>query len=274
DKVFPNETFREGARLGLAGLLIPKELGGLGLSHVAAARVLEELAGACYAFGFALFVPPQVLAGLLKYGSAALVSRLATPMLNGERIGAFCLTEPSTGSDAGAISTTATHQAGFWDLDGEKAWVTNGAVADVYSVYAQTDPAQGWKGIACLLVDGKTRGLHRSAPYELMGAHAMATNGVSFQHCRIDDSCLLLAPGHGFKGAMEGINRARMFISAMCCGMLKTWLESAVKYASERKAFGRSLKDFQGLQFELAEVATRLEAARALAYRTASLLDA
>lgn len=274
DRVFPLETFREGARLGLAGLLIPKELGGMGLSHAAAARALEELAGACYAFGFTLFVQHNVLSGIVRYGSAALVSRFATPMLKGERIGAFCLTEPGTGSDASAISTTATRQAGSWVLDGEKAWVTNGGVADLYSVYVQTDPSQGWRGIACLLVDGKTRGLERSAPYELMGAHAMSTNGVSFHHCQIDDSHLLIAPGDAFKGAMAGINRARMVIAAMCCGMLKVCLKTAVQYASERRAFGRSIKEFQGLQFELAEVATRLEAARALAYRAASLLDA
>lgn len=270
---FPAETFREGACLGLSGLLIRRELGGLGLSHVATAHVLEEVAGACFAFGFTLFVQHNVIAGIARYGTPAQIDRFIMPMLRGKRVGAFCLTEPGTGSDAAAISTAAARRDGGWELDGEKAWITNGAVADVYSIYAQTDASRGWRGIACFLVEGDAPGLRRHGPYALMGAHAMATNGITLERCRVSDDGLLLGPGDGFKGAMAGINRARMAIAAMCCGMLKASLNAAVEYAADRCAFGRPVAGFQGLQFELAEVATELEAARLLAYRAAQLLD-
>lgn len=271
---FPAATFREGARLGLSGLLVGKELGGLGLSHVAMAHVLEDVAGACFAFGFTLFVHHNVLAGIARYGTPAQVARFLEPMLSGERVGAFCLTEPQAGSDAAGIATIASKCPGGWEVHGEKAWVTNGSVADVYSIYAQTDPSLGWRGIACFLVEGHARGLRRHSPYALVGAHAMATNGITLERCVLSDSDLLLGPGKGFKGAMAGINRARMTIAAMCCGILKASLEAAVEYTADRRAFGRPVGSFQGLQFALADVATELEAARLLAYRAARLLDA
>lgn len=270
---FPRDAFREGARLGLTGLLVAKDLGGVALSHVAMARVLEELAGASLAFGFTLFVQHNVLAGIVQNGTRAQIDRFVPAMLQGERIGAFCLTEPGCGSDAAAIATTARRKGDGWRLDGEKAWVTNGAVADIFSVYARADESRDWRGIACFLIEEPAAGLRRGAPYALMGAHVMATNGISLDGCEVPADALLLGPGYGFKGAMAGINRARTAIAAMCCGMLRASLAAAVGATASRRAFGRPVAGFQGLQFELADVATDLEAARRLAYRAAWLLD-
>jgi len=270
---FPIEAFREGARLGLSALLIPKEFGGLGFSHLLMARALEEVAKASFAFSFTLFVQHNVIAGIAKYGTRAQIDRFLASMLRGERVGAFCLTEPDAGSDAAAITTTAVKCDDGWELNGSKAWVTNGAVADVFSIYTQTDPTQGWRGIACFLVEGNASGLRRHEPYALMGAHAMATNGLTLDRCRVSKDSLLLGPGNGFKGAMAGINRARTAIAAMCCGMLKASLDAAIASTAERRAFGKKVASFQGLQFELAEVATELEAARLLAYHAAQQLD-
>lgn len=140
---FPLEAFRAGALLGLSALLIPKEFGGLGFSHVLMARALEEMAKASFAFSFTLFVQHNVIASIAKHGTRTQIDRFLAPMRRGERVGAFCLTEPGAGSDAAAIATRAVKHDGGWELNGDKAWITNGAVADVYSVYAQTDPTLG-----------------------------------------------------------------------------------------------------------------------------------
>lgn len=270
---FPAAAFREGAGLGLTSLLLAKDRGGMGLTHGAAASAFAGLAGACFPFGFTLFVQYNVIAGIAAYGDDATVARLLPAMMAGERIGAFCLTEPGVGSDAAAIATQATKIDGGWRLDGEKAWVTNGTVADVLAVYAQTDPTLGWRGIACFLVDGDAAGLLRGTSYALLGGHALGTNSISFADCRVADDALLLGPGYGFKGAMAGINRARAVIAAMCCGMLRASLDMTIEYAAGRNAFGRPIAGFQGLQFALADVANELEAAQALTDRALRLLD-
>jgi alkylation response protein AidB-like acyl-CoA dehydrogenase len=270
---FPVCAFREGARLGLAGVLLSEDLGGLGLSHAAAIQVYQELAAACLPFGFSLFVQQNVIAGIATYGGESAIARYVPDMLKGERIGAFCITEPEAGSDAAGIKTTARKTNDGWEIEGKKTWITNGTVADVFSIYAQTDPAAGSRGIACFLVDAVNEGIERDQPYSLMGGHVMAVNGINLNRCKVPDGALLLGPGAGFKGAMAGINRARTMIAAMCCGILGASLDASVRYVSTRRAFGQYLSEFQGLQFELAEVATDLEAAKMLAYRAAYLLD-
>jgi len=270
---FPRDTFQRGARLGLSGLLIAKDLGGVGLSHVSALQVYEELAGACLPFCFTLFVQHNVAAGIAAFGSAHHKDRYLPPLLSGQRIGAFCLTEPNAGSDAAAISMLASKNGDEWRLDGEKAWVTNGTTADLLSVYAQTDPTLRSRGIACFLVEAGD-GVERGTAYSMMGGHVMGVNAIRFSGCKVPQAAVILEAGSGFKGAMAGINRARTMIAAMCCGILRNCLDASLRYAKSRTAFGRSLSDFQGLQFEFAEVATDLEASRALAFQAALALDA
>lgn len=269
----PRETLRAAAAAGLACPLVSVEAGGPGLGHRAVARLYEELAAADMAFAFSLAVHGNLAANIARNGSARQVERYLPAMLAGERFGAFCLTEPGAGSDAAAIVTRAAPDGDGWRLDGEKAWVTNGVHAEILSVYAQTDPGKGWRGIACLLVDGDAAGLGREPAYSLMGGHAMGTAGITLKDCRVGDEALLLGPGEGFKAAMTGINLARTIVGAMCCGMLRSGLETALSVATERRAFGRATASFQGLQWMLADVATDLEASRLLTYRAAAVLD-
>ena len=273
NRTVPVKTFREAAAVGLTGVLVPKELGGHGASHIAAAKVLEELAGACFAFTFGLWVHNNLLNAIARNGTPEQIARYVPSMLTGERIGAFCLTEPGAGSDAAAITTRAKESAHGWRLSGEKAWVTNGTHADVFGVYAQTNPAQGWRGIASFLVSGDAPGLVREAPYTLLGGHAMGVTGLRLTDCPVPEADLLFGPGDGFKAAMRGITMARTFVGASCCGILTSSLKTALTYGAKRQAFGKPLLAFQGLQWELADVATDLEAARLLTYQAAAALD-
>ncbi len=270
----PLDTFRAAADAGLAALLVPQELGGQALGFTAFARVFEELAAACLPFAFMLVVHNNLAGNIARNGQAVHRERFLPPLVRGERVGAFCLTEPGAGSDAAAIATTARPEGQGWVLDGEKAWVTNGAVAGLFSIYAQTDPAQGWRGIACLLAEGDTPGLERQPPYALLGGHAMGTAGLALRGCRVPAEHLLLPAGRAFKAAMEGIDIARATVGAMCCGMLRTGLETALGYATRRHVFGQPVAAHQGVQWQLADVATDLEAARLLTYRATLAIDA
>ncbi|MFT4564784.1 MAG: alkylation response protein AidB-like acyl-CoA dehydrogenase, partial [Gammaproteobacteria bacterium] len=175
-----------------------------------------------------------------------------------------------TGSDAQSIKTFAERTAGGWLISGEKAWVSNGAFADVLSVYVQTELGSGAKGIAAFLLDANAPGVIREDAYKLMRGHALGTAGFRFNQCEVSDDMLVLPPGEAFKAAIGGINIARICVAAMCCGTLQASLSQAVDYADARRAFGQSTLEFQGLQFMLAEAATNLEAAKLL---TASAID-
>ena len=273
NQTVPVTTFQEAAAVGLTGVLVPKAVGGQGASHLAAAKILEELAGACFAFTFGLWVHNNMLNSIARNGIPDQIERYVPPMLAGERIGAFCLTERGAGSDAAAITTLAEQSANGWHLSGEKAWVTNGACADVFGVYAQTDAAQGWRGIASFLIAGDTPGLERTPQYTMLGGHALGVTGLKLTNCPVPEADMLFGPGDAFKAAMRGINMARTFVGAGCCGILNASLKTALAYGAKRHAFGKPILSFQGLQWELAEVATDLEAARLLTYQAATALD-
>jgi len=269
----PVATLRAAAEAGLTGLLLPAEAGGHGLSYTAMARVMEEMAAADMAFAFSLVVHNNLMGNIAANGDAAQQARHLPALLAGERIGAFLLTEPSGGSDAAAIRTRAVRDGDGWRLDGAKAWVTNAAHADLLSVYAQTEPEEGWRGIACFLVDAEAPGVVREPPYSLLGGHAMGAGGFGFEAVRVTDADMLVPPGRGFKAAMAGIDLARANVAAMCCGMLRTGLDVALRQASARMAFGQPVAAFQGLQWQLADVATDLHAARLMAYAATQGID-
>lgn len=273
ERSVPRDTLRAAAEAGLAGLLVPKHHGGQGVSYTAMARIMEELSRGCMAFAFSLVVHNNLAGSIARNGSPALIEHTIPSLVAGERIGAFCLTESGVGSDAAAITTTAREEDDCWVLDGEKAWVTNGTVADLLSIYVQTDAQQGWRGIACLLVDGDAPGLHREEAYALMGGHAMGTAGLTLKNCRVPAERMLIPPGEAFKAAMTGINIARANVGAMCCGILSAGLERALDYTAQRQIFGRPVAGFQGVQWQLADVATELEAARLLTYQATSAID-
>jgi alkylation response protein AidB-like acyl-CoA dehydrogenase len=194
-------------------------------------------------------------------------------MLDGSIMGGFLLTEPGTGSDAAAITTTAIADGDGWLLNGAKAWATNGTHADVLSTYAQTRPGSGAKGIGGFLVDADQPGVIREPAYEMLGAHSTGTAGFRFEDVTLSPDQLMVPPPGAFRAAMEAIDLARVVVSAMCAGMLRRSLDIAVDYVSERRAFGQPLSAQQGLRWMLADVATDLEAATALTTAAATALD-
>lgn len=267
-------VLRRAVREGFGGLFLAEGDGGLGVSRVAAMRALEEMAAADLPLAFTLVVHANLVGAVGRLGTPAQRTRWLPGLLAGDIAGAFCLTEPGAGSDAAALATRATREPSGWRLDGEKAWVTSGTFADLASVYAQSDPALGARGILALLVPLDAPGIERLPAYPMLGGHALGTAGLRFTGVAVPDDAVLAPPGQGFRAAMAGIDLARTVLAVMCCGMLRDALARAVAYARGRRAFGRPIADFQGLQWALADVATELAAARALAYETARALDA
>jgi alkylation response protein AidB-like acyl-CoA dehydrogenase len=270
----PTETYQAAAELGLCRLIVPKQHGGLGLSVSAMAQVMQVLAGRCFATAFSLVVHNNLTARVALSARASVRDQLLPALMTGENLGAFLLTEPSVGSDATAIQTRADKCAQGWRLNGSKAWASNGGIANILSVYAQTDPGSGAKGIACFWVDANTSGVQREANYQLLGGHALATAGFEFSDVLVTDDALLVPAGEGFRVAMQGIDLARINVAAMCCGMMEQSLQLATKYVQTRPAFGRKVADFQGIQWMLADALTNLEAARLLTYEAARACDA
>ncbi len=274
ERRMPVELFKTAAKAGLLGLMVPQEAGGHGLGLKQTAAIDEVLAGADMALAFAFKVHGNLAGNLARNGSPAQVERYLDAMLAGQVIGAFLLTEPAGGSDATAITTSARAYGDGWVIDGEKAWVSNGAVAGVMLVFAQTDPARGWRGIAGFLVDADLPGVVRQPAYHVLSGHALGTCGVRFDGVKLGPDALLLEPEVAFKGAMRGIDIARIGVGAMAAGMMATSLDAALAYTRDRAAFGQTVADFQGVQWQLADAATDLEATRLLTGHAADLFDA
>ncbi|MEE2981162.1 MAG: acyl-CoA dehydrogenase family protein [Pseudomonadota bacterium] len=273
DRTMPVETFRAAAAKGFCGMMVPRDQGGLGIPLSAAMGVFEEIATACMAFAFSLEVQNNTARSVAINGTPDQVARYLPGLLSGDIVAAFLLTGPGAGSDAAAITTTATRDSDGWVIDGEKAWITNASTASLLCVFAQTDSSQGSRGIATFLVEADNPGVERLPAYELMGGHAMGTGGFRFTDCRVSGDALFRGPGVGFKEAMRGIDVARTGVSALCCGMMRAGLDIALQYATRRRAFGQATIEFQGLQWMLADVATDLEAARLLTRAAAQAID-
>jgi alkylation response protein AidB-like acyl-CoA dehydrogenase len=273
ERMVPREALRAAAHLGLTGIEVPREQGGAGAGFLAKTLIAEELARSCMAFAFSLINTQNLAARIARHGSPAQIARYLAPLLAGERIGCTALTEPQAGSDFPAIAATARRIAGGWIIDGEKAWLTNAAIADTVTLYAKTDAAPGSAGIAAFLVDLEAPGVERVGPYALMGGHAIGAGGLRLSGVHVDDDGLFYPPGEAFKRALAGINGARTYVAAMCCGMVAESLRIALDYAQRRHTFGKRLLDHQGLRWSLVEVATDLEAARHLTWRAAALIE-
>ncbi|MEJ2221096.1 MAG: acyl-CoA dehydrogenase family protein [Desulfobacterales bacterium] len=268
----PEKTLRT-AISQFAGIRIPEELGGHGESMATLARVYEELAKVDIGFTCALAVHNIVMIEASLIGNTSLRDRYLDKLMSGEAIGAFLLTEPNTGSDATSIQTLATEKNNKYIINGSKAWVTNGVNADLLAVFAQTVPGSSAKGIAGFVIRPDMPGVSAEPAYHMLGNHAMGVNEFKFSNCAAEAELMAFAPGAGFKAAMYGINVARFGVAAMCNGALEGGLNTAVDYAKKREAFGRPIIRHQGLQWQLAEAATQLEASRMLTYRAAEIID-
>ena len=271
ERTQPRATLDDAAHL--TGLLVPESMGGLGVDRTTLARVAQTLAAADLGVAFALVVHNNLMNAVATLGSEHLRSTYLPRLQSLEMLGAFLLTEPSGGSDAAALTTSAVRTNGGWLLNGAKVWVTNAQHADLLSVYAQTDPGAGSRGIAAFLVPADTPGVRRLAPYLLAGGHSLGTGGFEFVDCEVGADALLAEPGAGFKAALSGIDLARAVVAAMSCGMLRACVDIAVEHCKSHHLFGARLADMQGMQWQLADVATDLHAMQLMAYHATALLD-
>ncbi len=269
----PTDIYAKAVSAGLMALEVPVERGGRGMRYSVKMTIAEELSKACMAFAFGMINTQNVANRIAREASANAAERYLDDLLAARTFGATALTEPTAGSDFSNIQMTAVSQGGDWVLNGGKTWITNAAVADVFVVYAQTDPTAGWRGIASFLVDARRDGFRRHDPIQMHGGHAIGTAGFDLEDYVVPEADILAPAGEAFKLALHSINGARTYVAAMCCGMVSDALDKAVTYGRSRHAFGRPLIEHQGLAWSLADVATELEAARLLTYKAASLID-
>ncbi|MDH4039128.1 MAG: acyl-CoA dehydrogenase family protein [Gammaproteobacteria bacterium] len=272
-RIQPEDALREAAKLGLLSFETPREHGGMGASFRTKQAICEELARGDMAFAFSL-VNTQNIAAKLAIGSTAQHHQdLVASLMRAEVFGATALSEPGAGSDFGGITTTAARSGEVWLLNGTKAWITNAAIADLFIVYAQTDAGSGWRGIASFLVDARKPGFRRGDIYSLLGGHSIGAGEFHLENYQASGQDLLSPPGEAFKHAMSTVNGARIYVASMCCGMVADALDRALDYGETRMAFGQSILENQGLTWSLCDVATDLQAMRALAEKAGQLVD-
>ena len=271
---FPSEVIPALASLGLMGIQFPEAYGGSGMSAIDYCICIEELARVDP--GLALSVAAHnglCSAHIFMFGAEAQKQRWLVPLAKGERIGAWGLTESTSGSDAAAMRTTATRTSTGWSLNGSKAFITHGSVGHVMVVMAVTDKAAGPKGISAFIVEHGTPGMRAGKKEDKLGMRASDTTEVLFENCQVPAGHLLGVEGHGFIDTMQVLDAGRIGIAALSVGLAQGAYEAALRYAQERKAFGRTISAFQAISWKLADNATRIEAARLLTYRAAYLKD-
>ena len=271
---FPWETLKKMGELGLLGVTTPEEYGGTGLSTLGYVVLLEEISAADAAHGTIMSVTNGLPQGMiLTYGSDKQKEKYLPKLASGEWIGSFCLSEPHSGSDAVAMTTRANKVEGGYELTGTKAWTTSGGEAQVYLVMAKTDPNAGARGVSCFIIEKGTDGMTFGKPEEKLGQHAPITTSVTFDGCFIPECQRLGAEGQGFVYALASLDGGRIGIAAQAVGIARAALDAALDYADERTAFGKTIREFQGISFKLSDMATQLEAARLLTYQAAWLKD-
>jgi len=278
DSELPRGVIDKLGELGFLGMLIPEEWDGLGLDTLSYLVALEEIARGDASVAVAMSVhnslPTQMI---LANGTPEQKEQYLRPMARGELLGAFSLSEPDSGSDAASMQAQARRVEGGWVLNGAKAWVTNGGFGDVVVTMVRTDQPsnrRGSRGIGAFIVPTDAQGYVIGRKEDKMGQRASETVGVAFEEMFVPDAQVLGDPDHGFIYAMQGLNGGRMGIAALAVGIAQAALDHAVAYAGERRQFGKPIKDFQGIQFKLADMATRVEAARGLLHRAAALKEA
>ncbi|MBT9595355.1 MAG: acyl-CoA dehydrogenase family protein [Vitreoscilla sp.] len=272
---FPAEQLKGLASLGCYGVAVPTEYDGAGLDYLALALILEEVAAGDGGTSTVVSVNNcPVCSILMAFGNEDQKQRFLKPLARGDMLGAFCLTEPHVGSEAGGLRTTATQDGGDYVLNGVKQFITSGKHGDVAIVMAVTDKAAGKKGISAFLVPTATPGYTVARIEDKMGQHSSDTAQILFENCRIPATNRLGEEGQGLKIALSGLEGGRIGIASQSVGMARAAFEAALKYAKERVAFGQPIFEHQAVQHKLADMATQIEAARQLIWHAASLKDA
>jgi alkylation response protein AidB-like acyl-CoA dehydrogenase len=263
DKRFPRDVYDVLAKTGLMGLAYPAEHGGGGQTYETYLQVLEEIAAGWLSVGVGMSVHTLATFPLATYGTPEQRSRWLPDMLDGRLLGAYCLSEPDSGSDAASLSTRAVLEGDAYVVTGTKAWITHGGVADFYNLMVRTSDT-GPKGITCLLAEASTPGLSAAEPERKMAAGASPTAQILLDGARVPAERRIGQEGQGFSIALAALDSGRLGIAACSVGLAQKALDAAVAYAGERRQFGRPIADFQGLQFMLADMATQVAAAREL----------
>jgi len=271
---FPSEIIPKLAEMGLLGVIFPEEYGGAGLGYIEYVIAIEELSRVDGSVGIIVAAHNSLCSNhIFKFGSEEQKQKYLSPLAQGKKIGAWSLTEPEAGSDAGGTRTTATRDSNHWIINGAKTFTTNGHYADVCVAMAVTDKSKNSHGISAFIVEKGTPGFQPGKKENKLGMRASDTSEVIFSDCRIPQENLLGNEGEGFIGSLKILDGGRISIAALALGMAQGALDAAVKYAKQRKQFGQAISEFQAIQFKLADMATEVEAARLLVYQAAWLAD-
>ena len=274
EEVFPEEILDKMAKAGFFGIKVPKQYGGQGGDARSYVIVMEEIARVSGVASIYVSSPNSLSGGpFLLSGNAEQKEKYLRPVVTGEKKVCFALTEPGAGSDAGGMQTTAVKDGDYYVLNGRKTFITMAPLADWAVVYAKTDMSMGTKGISAFIVDMKQEGVSCGKPEKKMGVVGCATSDIILENVRVHKDNLLGQEGKGFINAMKTLDTGRMGVASQSIVVAQGCLDEAIKYAKERKQFGRPIAKFQAIAFMLAEMATKLEAAKNLVYKTAWLID-
>ena len=267
---FPRETFRKAAELGLTGVAIPEAEGGAGMDHICYAITIEEIARVCASTSVVLSVQNSLYCDPIhRFGTDEQKTRFLLPYARGEKIGCYGLTEPQAGSNAAALATKAVLKGDRYVVNGTKAWITNGGVADAAIVYVNTNPEKGEKGITALLIEKGTPGFSVGKEEKKLGIHATACTELAFSDCEVPVANRLGNEGDGYQISLSTLDGGRIGIGAQATGIAQGAFEASLTYAKQRQAFGHPIADFQAIQFMLADMSTEIDAARLLVRKAA-----
>ena len=271
---FPSELIPKLGEMGLLGVIFPEEYGGAGLGYIEYVTAIEELARVDGSIGLIVAAHNSLCTNhIYKFGSEEQRKKYVVPLAQGKKLGCWSLTEPEAGSDAGGTRTVAIQKDGGWILNGAKTFTTNGHYADICVAMAVTDKSKGPKGISAFILDKGNPGFRPGKKENKLGMRASDTSEVIFSDCFVPAANLLGAEGKGFVNTLEVLDGGRISIAALALGMAQGAYEASVKYAKQRKQFGKTIGEFQAIQFKLADMATEIEAARLLVYHAAWLAD-
>ncbi len=272
--IIPPEIIKKLAKLGFFGVTIPQDYGGAGLSFTSYIIIIEEISKVCASTGVMLSVHNSLTCNsIYMLGSKEQKRKYLPKLTSGEKIGCFMLTEPEAGSDAASISSSVDKEDDFYIINGNKIFVTNGGYKGYGILFATHNKAQRHRGISSFILDLETEGVNLLRNEEKMGLRGTYTSAFALDNVRIPKDCILAGEGKGFKVAMELLDSGRVSIAAQALGMAEGAFERAFEYAKERKQFGKPLNSFQAIQFKIADMAMRIEAARLLTYQAASMKD-
>ena len=272
EKTLPIDVLREAATLGLGGIYVDEKLGGTGLGRLDAAIIFEELSTACPSTAAFISIHNMATWMVSKYGTKYHFNKYLPKLLSMEYITSYCLTEPGSGSDAAALSTSAIKEGDYYVLNGTKAFISGATISDTYLTMVRTGDKSP-NGISCLLIDKDSEGLSFGKLEDKMGWNSQPTAQVIFENCKVPIKNLIGKEGEGFKIAMQGLDGGRINIASCSLGAARICLEKSLAYVNDRTQFGKKIADFQATQFKLADMATQLEAARLMVLHAASEID-